>query len=261
MSDALGAGTARRPTFLAEYADLVRVVVLVGVPVGALAIGLGGRLAMLLLRLTSPSDVIGVTSDDGFEIGRFTLAGTYNLVNVGVAVGLIGALACVAVSPWLIGPAWFRATTVGLTAGALVGSMIIHADGVDFTRPAPAVARRRAVPRPARAGRRAAPAAGGPRDPPRSQRRRGGRAGGCPLRRWCCSPGGVAAVAIPVLLGAAVLVLLGRTVLPPLHRSGTGTLAVRAAFLVDPRPAGAGAGPGPRGALERQRPAQRRAVT
>ena len=47
--------------------------VLVGVGSGAIAGfligGVGGRLAMLLLRLTSPDLVIGMTSDDGFEIG------------------------------------------------------------------------------------------------------------------------------------------------------------------------------------------------
>lgn len=221
MSDALGAGTARRPTFLAEYADLVRVVVLVGVPVGALAIGLGGRLAMLLLRLTSPSDVIGVTSDDGFEIGRFTLAGTYNLLNVGVAVGLIGALACVAVSPWLIGPAWFRAATVGLTAGALVGSMIIHADGVDFTLLHPrwlAVGLFLALP--ALVGALLLLLVDRASDPGRPAAR--GRRGWLPAAPRSTG------------MAAAVLVLLGRTVLPPLHRSGTGNLAVRAAFLVIP---------------------------
>jgi hypothetical protein len=233
MSDALEAGTARRPTFLAEYADLVRVVLLVGVPVGALAIGLGGRLAMLLLRLTSPSGVVGVTSDDGFEIGRFTLAGTYNLMTVGVAVGLIGALACAVVSPWLIGPAWFRATTVGLTAGALVGSMIIHADGVDFTLLHPrwlAVGLFLALP--ALVGALLLLLVDRASDPARPTARG--------LRRWLpvaplvLFPLGVAAAAVPVLLGAAVLVVLGRTVLPQLHRSGTGTLAVRAAFLVIP---------------------------
>ena len=206
---------------------------LVGVPVGVLAIGLGGRLAMLLLRLTSPPEVIGVTSDDGFEIGRVTLAGTYNLVNRRRRRRLIGRAACAVVSPWLIGPAWFRATTVGLTAGALVGSMIIHADGVDFTLLHPrwlAVGLFLALP--ALVGAlllllvdRASTPLG---------RRRAACAGGCPWRRSLLFPLGVAAAAVPVLLGAAVLVLLGRTVLPPLHRSGTGTLAVRAAFLVIP---------------------------
>jgi hypothetical protein len=238
MSDTLRVGTARsRPTFLSEYAALLRVVVLVGVPVGVLAIGLGGRLAMLLLRLTSPPDVVGVTSDDGFEIGRFTLAGTYTLVNVGVAVGLLGALACLVVSPWLIGPTWFRATTVGVTAGALVGSMILHADGVDFTRLHPlwlAVLFFLALP--ALVGAlllvlvdRAS--ASGPAAV------RGSR-WWLPFILLVLAPGGVAAVAAPVLLGGAVLVLLGRTVLPRLHRSNAGTLAVRAAFLVIPVAAG-----------------------
>lgn len=234
MSDVLRAGAVhRRPTFLAEYVALLGVVVRVGVPVGLLAIGLGGRLAMFLLRLTSPPDVIGVTSDDGFEIGQVTLAGTYNLVNVGVAVGLIGALACALVSPWLIGPAWLRATTVGLTAGALVGSLILHADGVDFTRLQPrwlAVALFVALPALVGAlllvlvdrATGAAPAAS------RGRRR------WLPFALVALAPLGVAAVAVPVLVGAAALVLLGRTVLPRLHRSDTGTFAARTAFLVVP---------------------------
>jgi hypothetical protein len=233
MSDARLRGTTRgRPIFVAEYAALLRIVVLVGVPVGVLAIGLGGRLAMLLLRLTSPPEVVGARSDDGFEIGRLTLAGTYNLVNVGVAVGLIGALACVFVSPWLIGSAWLRATTVGLTAGALVGSMIIHPDGVDFTRLQPVwLSVVLFVALPALVGAlllvlvdRAAES-GSP--PPGASR-------WAPLALLVLAPLGVAAAAIPVLLGAAVVVLLGRTVLLPLRRSRAGTLAVRAAFLLVP---------------------------
>jgi hypothetical protein len=38
---------------------------------------------------------------------------------------------------WLIGPLWFRRLTTGLAAGAVVGSMLIHADGVDFSRLGP----------------------------------------------------------------------------------------------------------------------------
>src|ERR1044071_7492543 len=40
-----------------------------GAIAGALVGGIGGRLAMLLLRLTSPDAVTGMISDDGFEIG------------------------------------------------------------------------------------------------------------------------------------------------------------------------------------------------
>ena len=73
-----------------------------------------------------------MTSDDGFEIGRFTLGGTYNLLMLGALVGLIGAAAYRAVQPWLLGPTWFRRLTVAAGSGAVVGSMLIHADGIDF---------------------------------------------------------------------------------------------------------------------------------
>lgn len=124
---------AEEPTYVAELLDLLRVIVVAGVITGVLIAGVGGRLAMLLLRLTSPDTVTGVESDDGFTIGEFTLGGSYNLLNLGGAVGLIGAAAYVLVSPWLLGPTWFRRFTVGAVAGALAGSMIIHADGTDFT--------------------------------------------------------------------------------------------------------------------------------
>lgn len=107
-------------------------IIVAGVITGVLIAGVGGRLAMFLLRLTSPDSVVGVESDDGFTIGEFTLGGTYNLLNLGGAVGVIGAAAYVLVSPWLLGATWFRRFTVAAVAGALVGSMLIHADGVDF---------------------------------------------------------------------------------------------------------------------------------
>ncbi|HEY7626101.1 MAG TPA: hypothetical protein VH761_03495, partial [Ilumatobacteraceae bacterium] len=69
----------------------MRVIVVGGVATGAVVVGLGSRLAMLILRLTSPHRVRGVTSDDGFVIGRVTLGGTYNLMQLGAAVGVIGA--------------------------------------------------------------------------------------------------------------------------------------------------------------------------
>ena len=57
----------------------VLVAVAAGALAGAIVGGVGGRLAMLLLRLTSPETVNGMTTDDGFEIGVFT-TDTLNLV-------------------------------------------------------------------------------------------------------------------------------------------------------------------------------------
>ena len=115
-----------------EVSERVWVLIVAGIPTGVLVAGVGSRLAMLVLRLTSPDSVVGVTSDDGFEIGRFTLGGTYNLLVLGAVVGVIGAAAYRAVRPWLLGPAWFRRCTVAAGSGAVVGSMLIHADGIDF---------------------------------------------------------------------------------------------------------------------------------
>lgn len=129
-----GRGTDREPTYLEELLEVLRILVVAGVGIGIVVIGLGSRLAMFVLRATSPSSVIGVRSDDGFLIGRTTLEGTYNLVLLGAVLGFLGAAAYVAVAPWLIGPAWFRRLTVGLTAGVLVGSAVIVPGGVDFTR-------------------------------------------------------------------------------------------------------------------------------
>jgi hypothetical protein len=87
---------------------------------------------MMLLRLTSPEEVRGVESDDGFTIGQVTLAGTYNLVLLGATVGIIGAAAYQWVRPWLLGPWWFRRLTTALGSAVVVGSMLLHADGIDF---------------------------------------------------------------------------------------------------------------------------------
>jgi hypothetical protein len=120
------------PTYAEEYAELMRLLLVAGLSVGIVAIGLGSRLAMFLLRLTSPDSVVGVESDDGFTIGQFTLGGTYNLVTIGAVAGFIGAVAYVAVAPWLIGPVWLRRLTVGLAAGAVGGALLVHSDGIDF---------------------------------------------------------------------------------------------------------------------------------
>lgn len=116
-----------------RFVEGMRALILGGIPAGALLVGVGSRLAMLLLRVTSPDRVRGVTSDDGFVIGRVTLAGTYNLLQLGAGVGIIGAAAYLMVAPWLIGPNWFRRATTGLASAAVVGSMLVHADGIDFT--------------------------------------------------------------------------------------------------------------------------------
>jgi hypothetical protein len=106
---------------------------LAGACTGLLAGGVGGRLAMLVLRLTSADSVGGLVSDDGFVIGRVTLGGTFSLLVVGTAFGLVGGFVHRLVAPWLIGPGWFRRLTTATGCGVVVGTMLIHPEGVDFT--------------------------------------------------------------------------------------------------------------------------------
>ena len=74
----------------------------------------------------------GVRSDDDFVIGKVTIGGTYNLLQIGAAVGIIGAGVYMLVAPWLIGPVWFRRLTTGLASAVVAGSMLVHDKGIDF---------------------------------------------------------------------------------------------------------------------------------
>ncbi len=117
---------------LAHMIENIRVLIVAGIPTGALVVGLGSRLAMFILRITSPDRVNGVRSDDDFVIGKVTLGGTYNLLQLGAAVGIIGAGTYLLVAPWLIGPLWFRRLTTGLASAVVAGSMLVHDKGIDF---------------------------------------------------------------------------------------------------------------------------------
>jgi hypothetical protein len=129
--DGAGDGTAAA-IGLSRGAETLRVIVVAGILFGVV-VGVSSRLAMLLLRVTSPRRVIGMRSDDDFVIGRFTLFGTYNLIVIGAAVGVIAAGVYLLVAPRLLGPTWFRHLTVGMASAAVIGSMLVHASGVDFT--------------------------------------------------------------------------------------------------------------------------------
>jgi hypothetical protein len=127
---ALESNTGRRQ--VDHITENMRVLIVAGIPAGALVVGFGSRIAMFVLRLTSPDRVIGVRSDDDFVIGKVTLGGTYNLLQLGAAVGIIGAGVYLLVAPWLIGPLWFRRLTTGLASAVVAGSMLVHDDGIDF---------------------------------------------------------------------------------------------------------------------------------
>ena len=224
-----GRPAGSEPTYFAELGELARVILVAGIATGVLIAGIGSRLGMLLLRLTSPDSAIGIESDDGFIIGEVTLAGTYNLLMLGAAVGVVGAATYVLVTPWLLGPAWFRRFTVSVVAGAFVGSMVIHADGRDFAVLEPLwLAVGIFVGLPAIFGWVIGPVVDSV-DRPGSWTRRGRRCWALPVGLAIAFP--LAMVPSAVVVGAVALLLPVRRHYLPALTSRVGATVLRACFL------------------------------
>jgi len=88
---------------------------------------------MAILAGMNPEDH-GSSTDDGFTMGRFTVSGTVNLAVVAVIIGAIGGLVFLTLRGLRFGPGWFREVSLALGATIVVGSLLVHSDGVDFTR-------------------------------------------------------------------------------------------------------------------------------
>ena len=99
---------------------------------GLIVGGIGGRLAMMLLARLAP-ETAGVLSDDGFLIGRLTLSGTLNLLALGAVLGVLGGGIYFVVRALMIGPRWFQVLSISLGPAVVVGAMLVHSEGVDFT--------------------------------------------------------------------------------------------------------------------------------
>jgi DNA-directed RNA polymerase specialized sigma24 family protein len=97
---------------------------------GAVVGGIGGRLAMFVLRLTSDPALRGLKTDDDFTIGIFSGA-TLFLVIVTAGLGLIGGLVYLVVRAWL--PQLARPWIFGGLTGIVGGAQVIRPGGIDFT--------------------------------------------------------------------------------------------------------------------------------
>ena len=102
-----------------------------GVLAGYLAIGPLARLLMLLLRLTSPAAVIGVTSDDGFTIGRFSPTQTLALLFVCAGLGGTAGVGYV-VARFAVRHRGLRLALWTTLCAAVGGAAIVQDGGVDF---------------------------------------------------------------------------------------------------------------------------------
>ena len=120
------------PTQIDRAVRRLSVVTAAGALCGLLVGGIGGRLAMLLLARLAP-ETTGVISDDGFLIGQLTLSGTLNLLAVCTIIGVLGGGIYLVVRGLMIGPRWFRVLSISLGPAVVVGALLVHPEGVDFT--------------------------------------------------------------------------------------------------------------------------------
>lgn len=114
---------------LERWMRRVSIGVSTGTVAGLVIGGVGGRLAMFVLRLTSSPSLHGVETDDGFTIGEFSLA-TLFLLLVTAAIGVLAGLLYLVVRTWL--PARWRPWLSAALGGLVGGALLIQPDGLDF---------------------------------------------------------------------------------------------------------------------------------
>jgi hypothetical protein len=114
-----------------QVARRIGIGVLAGAISGLVVGGVGGRTFMFVLARLNPEET-GVKTDDGFEMGQFTAAGTLNLLAITTVIGVVGGLVFLALRGLRFGPDWFRVLSMPAGATIVVGSTLVHSDGVDF---------------------------------------------------------------------------------------------------------------------------------
>jgi hypothetical protein len=101
-----------------------------GFVAGVLIGGVGGRIAMLLLRVTSDPGLRGIKTDDGFTVGRVS-AETLFLLGVTAGLGIAGGLLYLVVRRWI--PVPWRIPVMTAFFALVGGAGIIGPSEVDFS--------------------------------------------------------------------------------------------------------------------------------
>jgi hypothetical protein len=104
-----------------------------GALTGLVVGGIWGRSFMAILAALNGDDH-GTKTDDGFAMGQFTIGGTLNLLVATAVIGAIGGVVFLAVRGLRIGPGWFQTISLATGAVVVIGALLLHSDGVDFTR-------------------------------------------------------------------------------------------------------------------------------
>jgi hypothetical protein len=93
--------------------------------------GIGGRIAMRVVFLTSDERVRGLESSDGFEIGKFSNATMFLLIAMTIVGGFAGFGVGI-IRMVTSGPTWAVAIGTSLATAMFMGAIIVNPDSVDF---------------------------------------------------------------------------------------------------------------------------------
>ena len=123
--------TDQSPGLDTRLVDLIRWIAVRGiaaVAVGAVVLGVGGRLVMLASRLIHP-EAVGRITENGNRIGEFTIGGTIALIVFGgVLSGMFAGLVWVAAKEWIPD----NSLIVGLGSLAFGGLFLVDSGNIDF---------------------------------------------------------------------------------------------------------------------------------
>ena len=120
-------------------ARLLSSTIVIGALTGAVIGGLGGRLAMRILFLTTGDSVKGIKSDDGFTIGRFTLGNTIGLVITCALLGVFAAVLYLLAQPFVSRLGALAPAAMALFYGVIATGVLVNPDNVDFSVLEPAI--------------------------------------------------------------------------------------------------------------------------
>ncbi|MDQ4059440.1 MAG: hypothetical protein M3124_09995 [Actinomycetota bacterium] len=125
--DASGLGVRSRPQ--SRKLGVIASGAMAGAIAGLVAGGIGSRLAMRVLAITTPAAEGAITEADA-TVGQITAGGTLFLLLFGTALGVGGGLAYLALRHWL--PARWRGPAFGLLLLAIAGPFLVDPDNPDF---------------------------------------------------------------------------------------------------------------------------------
>lgn len=104
-----------------------------GIVAGVLVAGLGGRLMMRVLAITSGDSAQGLVTEARETVGEVTLAGSAGFVVFnGIFFGMIGGIGYLLLRRWLPGPPWLGGSLYGVVLLGLARLDALNPDNADF---------------------------------------------------------------------------------------------------------------------------------